>query len=189
MSELNTNQDLILDLMNYSKFGPLSEVFIMNAVQAQAQQAIQEFEANPPKEGEPMPMFNPDAWYGVAKEIKERCDAFYSRDRARMESAARSQPEPKAEPEITIVAAVIRDLHEGFPDDYTTPCWDVVFKTSDGRLLVSDDLYYELDSAKEFVEDVGSDYSHVELSVELGLDELEGYEWTQSLFAAKEQAK
>lgn len=72
--ELNTNEDLVIDLMNYSPRGALSQAFIMHAIQKYAADVI---EAG--AEAMSSPMLNGQAWVDVAVDVKARCDKFYGR--------------------------------------------------------------------------------------------------------------
>lgn len=72
---METNEDLLHDLMNYSPFGALAQGFIMEAIMRRAETVA----ASKPEDYPPGSMFNPQAWIGVAADIKQRCDAFYGR--------------------------------------------------------------------------------------------------------------
>lgn len=74
MSQLNTNEDLIQDLITYSPYGALSQTFVMYAVRHYAKMVI---EAGP--EACDSAFLSGEAWVGVATDIQTRCDAFYSR--------------------------------------------------------------------------------------------------------------
>ena len=76
-----TNIDLVVDLMNYSKFGALSQVFIMEAITRYAEQMAQatpeQLTPKAPEDGqEGISMgFPAQAWIGVAKDIQARLEA------------------------------------------------------------------------------------------------------------------
>lgn len=72
-----TNEEKILKVMNFSKYGALSQIFVMQAlghfcdlVIEQEPNLIKEQEENE-KEGK-ISMINFKSWVGVAKEIKEK---------------------------------------------------------------------------------------------------------------------
>lgn len=78
-----TNIDIVVDIMQHSRFGPLSQVFVMEAITRYAEQLSQATVADlTPPEPEPLPDgtrrvnigINPPAWIGVAKEIKAKLD-------------------------------------------------------------------------------------------------------------------
>lgn len=73
--KLETNEDLVLDLMNYSPFGALGPVFIMEAVRRYANALA----ATPLPPSPPESMFSNETWNKVALDVKTRCDKFYSR--------------------------------------------------------------------------------------------------------------
>lgn len=76
---IKTNDELVKHIMNFSKYGALSQAFVMQAIEAQcdcvinceeeliSQQEIDE------KNGR-IPFINIHAWIGVAKEIKSEFD-------------------------------------------------------------------------------------------------------------------
>ena len=71
-----TNKDLILKVMNHSKYGALSQAFVMQALEAQCdaviknkEELIKEQEENI-KNGK-MPFINIHSWIGVAEETKK----------------------------------------------------------------------------------------------------------------------
>jgi hypothetical protein len=74
-----TNDKLVKNMMNYSKFGMLSPVFVMQAIDYYASKVIEDEEAILKKEKEDqangkMGFINMTAWVGVAKEIKQKLD-------------------------------------------------------------------------------------------------------------------
>lgn len=72
-----TNVELVKHMMTFSRYGALSQIFIMDAIGKAARNVanapIEEVRAAFEKSGA-VAMFNPDAWHGVAKEIAERLD-------------------------------------------------------------------------------------------------------------------
>lgn len=66
--KLECNADLVLDLMNFSKFGAMGQVFIMEAIRGYSQMVIDG------KVGNPHP-----AWPAIAVDVRDRCTAFYER--------------------------------------------------------------------------------------------------------------
>lgn len=72
---LQCNEDLVLDLLNYSPFGAMGQVFVMEAIRHYAASVVAG-----QKVTAPMPA---SVWEQIAADVKKRCDAFYSRhDRA-----------------------------------------------------------------------------------------------------------
>lgn len=77
-----TNEDLIHDLMNYSKYGMLSQAFIIQAISyytanvlEKSDELIKEEEENE-KNGK-ISLISSKAWVGIAKDISDRMDYFY----------------------------------------------------------------------------------------------------------------
>ena len=60
-----TNVQLVKRLMEFSKYGALSQMFIIDALIKQAQAVAK----SAPKDYPPNSMVNPEAWIGVAREI------------------------------------------------------------------------------------------------------------------------
>lgn len=74
-----TNEQLVKNLMNYSKFGMLSPIFVMQAIDYYATMIIEDEENILKKEKEDQAkgkngIINMEAWVGVAKEIKGKLD-------------------------------------------------------------------------------------------------------------------
>ena len=68
--QLTSNEDLALDLLNFSRFGPMGQVFIMEAIQAYTGLVV-EGKVTGPVPG--------PGWVAIAEDVKARCEAFYSR--------------------------------------------------------------------------------------------------------------
>lgn len=71
--KLESNKDLLDDLMTYSPYGSLSEVFIMEAVHSYAKGVT---------EASALSLSSPvitNAWQGVAEDILKRMNEFYNR--------------------------------------------------------------------------------------------------------------
>lgn len=67
-----TNVDVITELMEFSRFGPMAQLFVMDALSKQARAVADA----PPEafEGEGWEMVNGKAWQGVAREIADKLD-------------------------------------------------------------------------------------------------------------------
>lgn len=70
MKTKKTNEQLIKDIINYSKFGPMAQLFIMEAIGRYANSVSESKPSDYPKSC----IVNPEMWIGVAKEIKEKMD-------------------------------------------------------------------------------------------------------------------
>jgi len=70
---LKTNEDLVLDLMNYSPYGALGEVFIVEAIRKYADALV----ATPLGPSSPDSFINNEPWNSIAADVKKRCDEFY----------------------------------------------------------------------------------------------------------------
>ena len=70
-----TNVELVTDMMEFSKYGALSQIFIIEAIGRYADQCTEELTPEALAEYEKKGSFiNMNAWLGVAKEIKERLE-------------------------------------------------------------------------------------------------------------------
>ena len=69
--KLECNEDLVVDLLNYSKFGPMGQVFIMEAIRHYAGQVASGEDVNAP--------CPPGLWKEIGADVKARCEVFYSR--------------------------------------------------------------------------------------------------------------
>jgi hypothetical protein len=74
IGQLCTNTDLVRDLMEgHSKYGALVQMFVIEAIRRYVDECA---EADPSSFGQ---LVNGEAWKGVAREVKERCEKFYNR--------------------------------------------------------------------------------------------------------------
>lgn len=73
-----SNVELLVNLCEFSRFGALAQVFLMEAIRKYADAVAT---ADPSELGPATPLFNPVAWQGVAADIRKRVDEFYGRDR------------------------------------------------------------------------------------------------------------
>jgi hypothetical protein len=72
--KIKDNVDLVKDMMEHSQFGALAQAFIIDALTKQSN-AVAKADPASINGG----LVNPEAWVGVAKEIKAKMDAFYQR--------------------------------------------------------------------------------------------------------------
>ncbi|WFU52249.1 hypothetical protein QA639_21310 [Bradyrhizobium pachyrhizi] len=70
MPKRQDNISFVRDLMNHSQFGPLAQLFVLDALSKWADKVA---EADPA--AIESPMISGAAWVGVAKEIKGKIDA------------------------------------------------------------------------------------------------------------------
>lgn len=63
-----TNEQVVIDAMNYSKYGALSQAFIMQAIEQMCDSVIKEEELIKLENS----FIHMPSWVGVAKEIKEK---------------------------------------------------------------------------------------------------------------------
>jgi hypothetical protein len=70
-----TNVQIVRDLMEFSKFGALSQMFIIDAITKQAALVAKSRPSDYPAGG----FVEPTAWIGVAKEIEARMAEAYGR--------------------------------------------------------------------------------------------------------------
>jgi len=84
VTSCNDNQELMLSLMNFSKYGALSQIMVMQALEHYTQEIIRDEEeilkkVEEDKKDGKRAFVNMESWIGVAKEIKEKSDKFYNR--------------------------------------------------------------------------------------------------------------
>lgn len=78
----SSNQEFLADLMNFSRFGPLAEVFIMEAVRLQAKEVA----AQDPAKADQNTMLSPHLWVNVARDISARFEERTTSNRAPVNS-------------------------------------------------------------------------------------------------------
>ncbi len=74
-----TNVEFVTDMMDFSNYGALAQMFIIDALTKWSGKVAETpIEVLREQFGENS-FINPDAWHGVAKEIKAKLDAQYGR--------------------------------------------------------------------------------------------------------------
>lgn len=81
------NTELVVSLMEFSRYGGLCQMFLVEAIRTHAARVAQ----GKPEDFDNA-MISGAAWVAVARDVKERCDAFYSGNRPPV-------TEPSGEPE------------------------------------------------------------------------------------------
>ncbi len=71
---LDSNEDLVLDLLKFSKFGAMGQVFIVEAIRSYADDMAAR---DPATVGNGL--VAGQAWVDIAKDVQARCGAFYGR--------------------------------------------------------------------------------------------------------------
>ena len=71
-----TNVEFVTELMEYSPYGGLAQIFIIDAITKYANLVAEAKEAEVDH-----PMISGHAWIGCARDIKARLDAMYSSER------------------------------------------------------------------------------------------------------------
>lgn len=84
--QLTCNEDLVKDLLNFSPFGAMGQVFVMEAIRHYSALVVAGDEVGAP--------INKGVWTEIASDVKRRCDAFYSRHDAG--SAGRGRPDEQS---------------------------------------------------------------------------------------------
>ncbi len=74
--KIKTNQQLIKHLMDFSAFGAMGEMFIVDAIRKHAK-AVAATTPDHPAYKE-CGMIHIPSWIGTAKDIHEKCEEFYS---------------------------------------------------------------------------------------------------------------
>lgn len=72
MRKPKTNVETVKNLMEFSKYGPLAQLFVMDALVKQAERVAESTPEDYPENS----MVNPEAWIGVAKEILEKLSDY-----------------------------------------------------------------------------------------------------------------
>lgn len=81
MSKPKTNIELVCELMDFSPFGPLAQMFVIDALTKWSDKIADTPIEELRKAFEGNPLISAEAWQGVAREIKEKLDANFSRSR------------------------------------------------------------------------------------------------------------
>jgi hypothetical protein len=76
--KLRTNQQIVMELMQSSRFGSMSEVFIVNAIRSYAGTLSQ----NPEPSSDTSSLIDPRMWHQMAVDTKERIDAMYEENKS-----------------------------------------------------------------------------------------------------------
>lgn len=69
-----TNEEFMKDLMNYSPYGAMCQVFILEAVRYYSEM-VKNSKPDPDKEKMSKSFINPKLWRALATNINERCEA------------------------------------------------------------------------------------------------------------------
>jgi hypothetical protein len=72
-----SNVEFVHDMMSFSKYGSLSQVFVVEALRYYCEQVLKTAEP----EDDPKSMFSPLAWYKIAEEIQEKLVENYETNR------------------------------------------------------------------------------------------------------------
>lgn len=72
-----TNEDLVSDLMRFSRFGLMSQLFIMDAIGKMAKTVAETPIEKVRRQFGEGSMIHPDAWHGVATEIHNAIEAHF----------------------------------------------------------------------------------------------------------------
>lgn len=70
-----TNTEFVEDIMEYSRFGPLAQLFVLEAISKYAKAC-----ANAKPEDMDNGLISGEMWQAVAKDIHEKCEARYNKD-------------------------------------------------------------------------------------------------------------
>lgn len=83
--KIKNNEELVVDMMNFSPYGGLSQIFIMEAIRRYTEEVIEaeeellEQERRDEEEGK-VSIVSTEGWIGVAKDLKKRMDDFYDKN-------------------------------------------------------------------------------------------------------------
>jgi hypothetical protein len=82
--KLETNEDLLVDLLNYSPYGALCQSFIIQAIQSfasgviESKQELLKQEEDLEKQGK-ISLISHKAWVGIAEDVNKRMNEFYNK--------------------------------------------------------------------------------------------------------------
>jgi hypothetical protein len=72
MAQPQSNEEIVLNLLRFSPYGALGQIFIMEAIREYANNVS----AIDPATITGTAFINPEAWVGVAKDVKQRLEEF-----------------------------------------------------------------------------------------------------------------
>ncbi|AXW61567.1 hypothetical protein CJO94_05960 [Ralstonia solanacearum] len=81
MPKPKTNIDFVSELMDFSCFGPLAQMFVIDALSKWSDKIAETPIKELCKAFEGNPLIGAEAWQGVAREIKEKLDAHFVQQR------------------------------------------------------------------------------------------------------------
>lgn len=76
MKKRKTNIEIVVDLMKFSEYGAMSQLFIIDAITKHTNM-VAELDPEQLEKSGKWELVNPKAWVGVAKEIKRRMEEAY----------------------------------------------------------------------------------------------------------------
>ena len=76
--KINNNQELMVDLMEFSPYGVMSQMFIIEALSRYAKEVSEMTDEEVAEYDKKRPMISTEAWRGTARDIKKRMDEFYN---------------------------------------------------------------------------------------------------------------
>ena len=77
MKKLETNTDLVMDLMEISPYGAMTQIFIIDAITKLVDKVIDSEKELLEMEEKNKGFISMPAWIGTAKDIKKRMQEFY----------------------------------------------------------------------------------------------------------------
>ncbi|UUZ75479.1 hypothetical protein LP414_27575 [Polaromonas sp. P1(28)-13] len=78
MPKPTNNTELVTQMMEFSRFGPLAQIFILDALNKHVARVIASKPEDYPAEKMPFGMTG-EAWIDLAKDLKRQMDEFYDR--------------------------------------------------------------------------------------------------------------
>lgn len=78
-NKLKSNEDLVMDLMRFSPVGPMSQIFVVDAIAKHAKLIANTPIAQLREQFGERSMVSADVWHAAAVDIDKRVDAFYAR--------------------------------------------------------------------------------------------------------------
>ena len=76
MPKRKTNIEFVAEVMDFSEYGPLAQLFVIDALTAWSEKIMNSHPSEYPMNG----IVNPEAWIGVAAEINQKIRDQYAPD-------------------------------------------------------------------------------------------------------------
>lgn len=72
-NSIKNNEDLVKNLMTFSPYGAMGQIFVVEAIRSYAEQLAKQ----PVPKDNPDSMISPVLWHAIATDVDARCKDFY----------------------------------------------------------------------------------------------------------------